>query len=219
MRIWFIDAWRGVAVAAMVLFHFCYDLQEFYGFSLDYRQGFLFWLGRAAAVSFICIAGLSTCLSRRSLRHGLQLLAWGGAISIGTAVLLPDQFIRFGILHFLGCALLTAPLLHRLPPTMQFAFFIISLWIGLYPDWDRYAGPTFLAGLLPIPIASADYYPFFPWYALFIAGHLGGAILLHHLQPTPPPAKWRLLSWIGRHSLEIYLLHQPVLLLPYWLFS
>lgn len=217
MRYWSIDAWRGAAVVAMLLFHFIYDLREFYTVSLNYQTGPWHWLGRWSAASFILTAGACTRRDFSSRRHGLQVLLWGGIITAMTAILIPHEYIRFGILHFLGISLLTASALQRLSLGQLAGLGASALTIGLYPDWSSSNQFWQLPGVFPIPITTADYYPFFPWYALFISGVALGRLLFPRLTATPPPPFFRPLCYLGRHSLFLYLIHQPLLLAPYFL--
>jgi len=217
MRLWTLDAWRGSAVILMIIFHFVYDLREFYGVPADYQSGFCYWTGRLSAVSFILIAGCSSRFSRSALRHGVQVLLWGLVITAVTATVIPAGFIRFGILHLLGVSLLTTPLLQRLSALPLCLLTVLAFIIGLYPDWSTVSGLLRFPGLFPIPLNTVDYYPFFPWYGLFVSGSALGRILLPLLAATTAPAGWRPVCYLGRHSLLLYLLHQPLLLAPYYL--
>ena len=72
-------------------------------------------------------------------------------------------------------------------------------------------------GLTTVTPRSNDYVPIFPWFGVVLAGIAVArlALLLQAsgrpvLEPLKRPAPWPLL-WAGRHSLAIYLIHQPVL--------
>ena len=106
-RILEIDALRGVAIILMVIFHIIVDLTDFYGYHFQYLSGFWYYEGKAAAILFMLLAGVSSSFSRSAVRHGLELLAWGMVLTAVTWLFAPAMYIRFGILHFLGTSLLT----------------------------------------------------------------------------------------------------------------
>ena len=212
-----LDAWRTVAIVTMVLYHFLYDLaafgrmtwEQFFSPGLNALQ--LFICG-----SFILLAGISSRLSRNNARRGLVTLGAGFLVMLGAyAAGLP---IWFGILQFLGVTMLIYAALgkyfQRVPNLASAVlypvlFFVTRAWTDaalvstkwLWPLGFRYAG-----------FSSADYFPILPWIFLFLFGAwLGGVLLrteraawLYRSLPV-----W--LTWPGRHSLVIYVLHQPVL--------
>lgn len=137
----------------------------------------------------------------------------------------------FGVLTLLGSSmLLTAaldPLLRRVPPAVGVALSALLFW-GTYPTmngfWNlpgrRLALPqalyasytTAYLGFMPKSFFSTDYFPLLPWLFLFWTGYF-----LHHLVGRGRLAPLRRsvcppLGWMGRHSLVLYLLHQPVIL-------
>ena len=144
----------------------------------------------------------------------------GAAVSLATLLVLPETPVQFGVLTFLGsAALLTIP--PRLGLALSFALFLV-LWdvnegfLGLagvpllYLPRNWYAN-TLSAGLgFPAPsFVSSDYFPLLPWLFLFWAG-----FYLYRLRPeTPAVPDIRLpgIGAIGRRSLMVYLLHQPVI--------
>jgi len=129
--------------------------------------------------------------------------------------------IWFGVLHFLACAvLLFTPLqkwrlLDKIPPAAQLiafaALFVLFTYWRPFPKTDFFL--LYALGFPSSSINSADYFPLIPWLFLFLAGT---ALGLYAKQGRFPSwcVKSRVptLAWLGRHSLPIYLLHQPVLL-------
>ena len=238
VRLELIDALRGFTLLNMLIFHLLYDLTALFGVPMDW-----FWQtpGRLwqklIAGSFIFLSGFSIRFSRSSLRKGLMLLGCGMLLSLVTWLVMPSQLIRFGVLHFLGAAALlwivVRPAAERIsPPVLLIAgllLYLITLptqsgyWgIG---DW-RVALPQFLyAGKWLFPLGfpgpgfySADYFPLLPWFFLFLAGTAANRIALgsERIQRAlrrPLP----LLSPLGRHTLIVYLLHQPILYGLCWL--
>ena len=235
------DGLRGLAVVNMVAYHFLYDVMVVLGrnprwYALPpvhlWQQG-ICW-------SFILIAGFSWQLGRaHNLRRGLLLNFWGLVITGVTLIALPSEAIWFGILNFIGCAvLLTVPLdraLSRLPagPGAAVSFLLFLLfkpvqrgYLGL-GSWELLRLPEGLYSLklltplgFPYPgFRSSDFFPLLPWFFLFLTGYFFYGLFLRRkrwrraaLRPLP------LLTPVGQTSLLIYLLHQPLCLLIAWLF-
>ena len=209
-----IDALRGLAIILMVLFHLVVDLTDFFGYSFQYRSGFWYYEGKAAAIAFMIVAGISATLGSSPVRHGLKLIAWGLALTGVTWLFMPAVYIRFGILHFLGSCLLTWPLAGKAKPGTLLFLAVISFILGHYAA-DMTVATSWLLplGLMPAGFSSMDYYPLLPWYGVFLIGGAGGKILYSDRQSLFPALRlpqWVL--WPGSHSLAIYLVHQPILL-------
>ena len=233
-RYHFIDALRGLALMNMLAYHFMFDVNVVYGRDPAFYlrpwahvwQQYICW-------SFILIAGLSFHWGRRhNLRRGLLLNACGLVITLATLLVMPDEAIWFGILNFMGCAvLLTNPLekgLKKLPPTGGLAVcFILFLllkrvdigYVGLGPVQYRLPAELYRFRILaplgfPDPaFRSSDYFPMLPWYLLFLCGWFLGRLLeqnerLQRLAHVKIP----LLSAVGRRTIWVYMLHQPILM-------
>lgn len=216
-RIDLLDGWRTLAIVLMVTYHFLFDLALFR--VITWQQMFstpLNILQKAACCSFILLAGISSRLSRSNLRRGLFLLAAGWAVELAAAVV--GQTIRFGILQFLGCAMLiyhwTKGYLQRLPGAVLAA---LSAALFFLSDAVTHAVTSPVSWLYPLGFIhpgfySADYFPLLPWLFLFLLGTvLGGWCLAHRDQPPLNLRLPRAVTFPGRHSLLIYLLHQPLL--------
>ena len=229
-----IDALRGLALVNMLGYHFLYDVNVVYGRnprwflrpSVHIWQQYICW-------SFILIAGFSFHWGRRhNLRRGLFLNACGLVITAVTFFVMPTEAIWFGILSFMGCAvLLTIPLekglrkLPRLPGlAVCFALFLLlkhvdSGCVGTEPFLYRLPAALYryrLLAPLGFPDAafrSSDYFPMLPWYLLFLCGWFLGELFRQR-------ESWQriahrnipLLSTIGRKTIWVYMLHQPVLM-------
>jgi uncharacterized membrane protein len=224
-RLPLIDAARGIAVAAMVVYHFSWDLRYF-GFIAADVEGDLGWrlFARSIAASFIFIVGVSLVLSTRSgldparfLRRLAIIAGAAVAITVVTWFVFPDSFIFFGILHHiavasvLGLPFVSAPIAVTAAAS-ALCFVIPSLLAG--PALDH---PWLLwLGLSTYAPRSNDFVPLFPWFGVALAG-----IAATRMLPLLPACAARLgefgkrtpeaLIWAGRHSLGIYLLHQPLL--------
>ena len=212
-----LDAWRSLAVVLMVVYHFLYDLALFG--VITWRQLFctpLNVMQKFICCSFILLAGASARFSRSSLRHGLIVLASGVVVEIGAMV--GGQTIRFGVLMLLGWSMVIwhfwGKYLQKLPGWLLAAG---SLCLYFLTDWWTGGVSVSVAWLYPLGFpgpgfSSADYFPLLPWLFLFLAGtSLGGWCLGHRDSPLLTAPLPKALTFPGRNSLIIYLLHQPVL--------
>lgn len=231
-RVHLLDEIRGTAILLMVCYHAGYDLAAIFGVDIPFFFSAQMNLLRdIMGGSFFLISGCSCRLSRSNLRRGLQTLLFALIMSAVTWIVIPEQVILFGVLHCLSCCMLLFALLgswfDRIKPLpgalLSAAAFYLCFTIpsGLFGGLSyRFALPRTLyeCGFLfplgfPSPrFFSSDYYPLLPWFFLFLCG----AYLGVYIQGNRFPA-WcyrlhlRPLAFIGRHTLLIYLLHQPLI--------
>ena len=212
-----LDAWRTLAIVLMVAYHFLYDLYIFGVISADQLfSAPLNVLERFICCSFILLAGASARFSRNNLRHGLVVLGAGLVVEIGAAV--AGQTIRFGVLMLLGSSMVLWHFLgkglQRFPGWSVAAgsgvlFFAARWWTGRTAVSVPWLYPL---GFISLGFYSADYFPLLPWFFLFLTGTaLGGWCLAHRENRLLTVSLPGALTWPGRHSLIIYVLHQPVL--------
>ena len=229
-----IDVIRGAAIVSMVIYHLCYDIFQVYGVDTHFYQRLpvIVW-ERSICMSFILVSGISLHFSRHAWKRGIIINLCGIAVTVVTVLAMPSQQIWFGVLNLIGCAMLITHalrnLLDRLPPAAGTAgfglLFVLTYgapkgFIGLF-SFRLLELPRFLYGckylaFLGFPAKgfySADYFPLLPWLFLYIVGYLLWRLIRERgwvevFRRDCPP-----LSFIGRHSLLIYLVHQPVLYL------
>jgi len=211
-----IDVLRAIAIVLMVIFHFVYDLKEFAGVSIDYQSPFWFSIEKVSALLFIFISGLSSGFSKSPVRRGLKVLFFGMVITVVTFVFMREEYVRFGILHFLGVAMILSPLLLRLPSWTLWGFAGSSAVLGFWFKEQVLKTSLLLPlGLMYDGFGTIDYYPLFPYLTVTILGIL--AYRYFYAQGTKPLFSYQLNSkltkWASRNSLGIYLVHQPLLLL------
>ncbi len=224
-RFWEIDFLRGIAVILMVAFHLLFDLRFFAGVSFGLGETFWFWFPRATAAIFILLVGVSLSISssrsqashKKFLNRGLRIFFYGLLISIFTFLLFPQEFIAFGILHLIGLSIIISiPFLKwRL---RNLAVGIGAVALGLFLETVPAHSSFFLwLGLFPKAFQSFDFFPLFPWIGLVFLGIFAGNLLYPKAKRnfsfpdlSQNPAV-RPFAFLGRHSLPIYFLHQPVL--------
>ena len=221
-RIPAIDIARTAAIAAMVVFHLGRDL-DMYGVIApgSTHTGAWLWAARLIAGSFLFLVGAGLWLGHGAgVRWGafgrrLALVALGAAlVSLGTYFAVPQAWVRYGILHSIAVSSVLALPFLRLPPVLTALAAAAAL---LLPRWIALDAPAlFWTGLArPVP-PQVDFEPLFPWIAPVLLG-VAAAKAADRAGWTdrlrdPAPGTWlNRLAWPGRHSLAIYLIHQPVL--------
>lgn len=231
-RFWQFDVIRGLAVVAMVFYHFVWDLSFFGLYGTDTTRGGWLIFARFWATVFISLMGFSMALTvgakgeaasfHQWRGRGLKLLGWALLISLVTRFFLGDAFILFGILHLAATALLLAPWLWRLgswAPWLGLAIITAGYWSSRWSVDSFWWAPL---GLHPPHFSSVDYFPLAPWLGVVLLGMFFGRLWRQHAekqnwQPSAAPPLAKPLATLGRHSLAIYILHQPILLAGFWL--
>ena len=218
VRIWELDALRGACILGMVAVHLVFDLQIPTGKAFAFVQN---WGG----VLFFLLSGLCATLGSRPVRRGAIVLGAGllcTAVTLAGRALgmLPDYMvIRFGVLHCLGACMLLWPVFRKLPVWLLATLGAGLAALGVYLTTQvLVAFPGFAwLGLLHPGYTSADYFPMLPYLGFFLLGAALGRLLYPKKESLLPDwgKLWffRALQWCGRHSLILYLLHQPLLML------
>ncbi len=225
-RIGWLDGWRGLVCWLMVFYHFCFDLVMFGWMPYAATQQWpLFTLQRFIALGFIFLSGVSARFTHSNLRRGLITAAAGVVVVAASYVV--GAPIRFGILQFLSCAMILYHFIGRFAEKVPVKL-APWLWSGLYlaariVSYTTFVEPEWLywLGLRTQEFVSFDWVPIFPNIFMFLLGAWFGEKL------TAAPADSRLrtmgapkfLTWPGRRTLIIYLVHQPVLYGACWLAS
>jgi uncharacterized membrane protein len=216
-----VDAARGVALLAMAIYHFSWDL-AFHGYLDADVGGDLGWrlFARSIAASFLFLVGVSLVLAARRgldrerfLRRLALVAVAAAAITVATIFVFPQSYIFFGILHCIAVASVLALPFLRLPVALVVATaagFIAAPFFIAHPIFDH---PALLwVGLGTYFPQSNDYVPLFPWFGAVLAGIAAARLALAYAPVAPePPRAARAFVWSGRHSLAIYLIHQPLL--------
>lgn len=224
-RIWEVDFLRGLSILLVVLYHAAYDLVELagvrtlFGWEIPLSSPLLEAARNFFAGLFIVLCGVSGTLTRSNIRRALKLLAVALAVTAATAVFQPSLAVHFGILHCLGvCVLLYGLLLEKAtsPALIAAAAGVLGVSIALHLFIRQ--TPIRFDWLLPLGVHSAsygafDYFPLFPWLGVFLFGAAAGKSVYKarkSLIPGHLPVSF--INIAGRHSLWIYILHQPLLI-------
>lgn len=229
-RIAAIDIARGVALAAMAIYHFTWDL-EFFGYvqpGMTAVGGWKFF-ARCIASSFLFLVGVSLFLGHaetirwRPFLIRLAKVAGAAAlISVATYLATPQAFIFFGILHQIALASVLGLAFLRLPAFVTLAAAAAVIAAPHFVRADAFAHPAlWWVGLAPVNPRSNDYVPLFPWFGAVLIGIGAAKIarasgLLEWLRRAGEPRWAGPLDFLGRHSLAFYLIHQPVLIGLVW---
>ncbi|WP_421851222.1 heparan-alpha-glucosaminide N-acetyltransferase [Oricola sp.] len=235
LRIDAIDVARGVALVAMAVYHFCWDL-EFFGYLAQgtAATGPLKWFARSIASSFLFLVGVSLVLAHAGgpqgaafIRRFAKIAAAAAVITVATYWFTPGAFVFFGILHHIALASVLGLAFLRLSPVVVLVCAAVVLSLPLFFRAEAFGHPVLLwTGLAPTLPRSNDYVPLFPWFAMVLVGIAATGFaqragFLTRMSETSagstPPV--RVLRFLGHHSLATYLLHQPVLIAGIYLFS
>lgn len=223
-RIWELDAARGICILGMIVVHAVYDMVELYRLvSWEYPAIYSF-VQRWGGVLFLLISGICVTLGSRSVKRGLIVLGCGllvSAVTVGMYLLdFADKsiLIYFGVLHCLGTCMLLWPVFKKLPNWALVAMGTAMVLAGLYLDGHVRVDHYFLVplGVMPSLFQTSDYFPLLPNLGFFLLGAVLGRTLYRKKESLLPKVNsrnpvLRFLQFLGRHSLEIYLLHQPLL--------
>lgn len=233
-RLHFLDSLRGFLLVNMIAFHGLWNLVYLFGFRMPWYTGTAGYLWQQTVCwIFLLLSGFCWNFSRNHLKRGATVFAGGLVVSAVTCIAMPESRILFGVLTCLGsCMLLLIPLekIFRNVPAgvglaASFGLFLLlrnipsgsvgfeSLVLCPLPETLYRNLFTAYLGFPPVDFFSADYFSLFPWFFLFVAGYflfrlLDGKGLNEKLFAR---GKIPVLNWLGRHSLIVYLLHQPAL--------
>jgi uncharacterized membrane protein len=232
-RFWEIDVLRGVAILMMIAYHLMFDLAFFNIYPIDlgslpiliflYPIGTLFLtlVGVSLSISFARASELTSGwqLRWKFIRRGLFVFAGGLLITLATWIYLPGEFIIFGVLHCIGLSIILAyPFLELRWTSLLLGAIIVVAGVFLLAT-VTVGYPWFLwAGFTPQNFTTLDYFPLLPWFGVVLVGVFLGLTFYSGYNrkfSLPDYSEKKIvkgMSFLGRHSLLIYFIHQPVLL-------
>ena len=228
-----LDALRGFAIYHVIIFHFLYDVYVVYGLNPDwpYQTWVQLWQKNGCGL-FVLVSGMVFALGRNTFKRGLQLQILGLVITLVTVFFAPSEAIYYGILTFFGSAmwltLLLKKLLVRVPAvagmfssvvcyvlTKDIASGVGSFFgtkLFTFPEW-LYQDCFAILGFHSNSFYSSDYVPLLPhifvfWFGMYLFAWMCEHNLTHYLTG----GNYKIFTFPGTHSLEIYILHQPILM-------
>ena len=229
-----LDIMRGIAIALMIFLHLLWDLDYFGIVPLNHQ---IYQFQEAVPPVFFLLVGICLVVGKNKnlsktpqeqkkydkhlILRGLKIFGFGMVITIVTSIFMPDRPIIFGVLHFIGLSIiLSIPFIRLKYNNILFASLIIlaGFVIGQYPTEN----PTVFHLVIGLHQANVwsytiDYFPLLPWFGVMLVGIVFGNILYKdnkrrfYLPDLSKYKSFATLSWVGKHSLAIYLLHQPVI--------
>ncbi len=227
-----LDTMRGLTLISMIAYHTVWDMVYIFDVKWDwYKSDMAYVWQQSICWSFILLSGFCWSFGKVKWKRALTVFLAGMVITVVTLIAMPQERIIFGVLTFLGTAMfLMIPLnkiLSKCKPTIGFVVsFLLFLAVrnvnegelgfeGIVlmelPDsWYRGWLATYL-GFTEGSFFSTDYFSVLPWIFLFITGYFLHGIMKQkgwfvHLEK----GKCVWLENLGKNSLWIYMLHQPV---------
>jgi uncharacterized membrane protein len=231
-RFWEIDTLRGIAIIMMISYHILFDavfldIIQINLFSLPFRI-FLYPIG----TTFLFLAGVCLSLSYQQskfylsktqlftkfLRRGLGIFSVGLLITAVTYIFIGHGFIVFGVLHCIGVSIIVAyPFLTKkyISLITGFSSILAGIILRLF-IWD-FSYLVWL-GFIPQGFYSLDYFPLLPWFGVILIG-IGFSNIFYKnnkrqfsIADYSDVAVIQILGFIGKHSLHIYVIHQPIII-------
>ena len=233
-----LDLIRGLALVSMMAYHAAWDIVYLFGVDWPWYHGNgAFLWQQATCWTFILLSGFCAPMGRSGYKRGLTVFACGWIISLVMKLFMPATPNLFGILVFLGSAMMIAnamrEILKKISPewgaALSFMLFLALRWVNRgYIGWGdlsiqlpRWLYANHLTAFLGFPhdgFRSTDYFALLPWIFLFLTGYFLHFVLkkydlLRHLPELRLPG----LNLLGRYSLYVYMAHQPVIYGILWL--
>ena len=226
-----LDELRGLDLISMMLYHGMWDLVYLFGVSAPW---YATWKGELWQQSicwvFILLSGFCLPMGHHPLKRGATVFGAGALVTAVTLLFMPEDVVWFGVLTLIGSAMILTGLLDRFLQKVPAGFGMAISFLLFLPTRNAASGYfgfgafrvllprslyanylTAYLGFFPLGFFSTDYFPLIPWLFLFWTGyflhHLVGRERMEPLRRSVCPP----LGWLGRHSLLLYLLHQPVI--------
>ena len=229
-RLFMLDVFRGLAIIAMACYHFGFDL-NIAGYIHQDLNNSVAWLTARSLIltTFLLISGISLSIAKArsdslSLKRIMRIGLCATLVSAGSYFMFPDSWIFFGVLHFIVIASLVGSNIHGYPIIFLLLGFV-ALGLGIFYQSTFFNQPLLQwIGFMTFKPVTEDYVPIFPWMGVFLIGmYLGtGFISNRAIAQGDRLNEGKFLAvfaWLGRHSLLIYMIHQPILLGLLWLFG
>ena len=239
-RLYLLDTIRGLAIIGMIFIHVSYDLPVYFNFIPQYLYSTWYEVfSQCVRITFIFLSGYCAMMGAKTLKRGLIVSAAGLLVTLVSFIAGVDPPIIFGVLTLIGASmLLSVPFKKIINKKNALPVFIVCLllfvctlhlcsgyfgfvWHSFFyypPALFRIRNPYLLYPLafLGIPgysFASSDYFPLIPWFFLFMAGFSFYALCGESLKEKKfMRLRIEPLAFLGKYSLYVYLIHQPLIL-------
>lgn len=236
-RLHTLDNIRGFALLNMMAYHALWDVVYLFGADMPWYRGTgAFIWQQLICCSFIALSGFCLPLGRNSIKRGTVVFTCGWVITLVMNIFSPSTPNYFGVLTLTGASMvivgLLRPYLDKMPKEAGLCLSIM-LFLATRFASDGYLGLGSFTAPLPkglysgwisawlgfpfVGFRSTDYFPLVPWIFLFTAGYF----LYGFIGPKVPEGREKpIITWLGKHSLEVYMVHQPlimaILTVVYW---
>ncbi|MFC1532855.1 heparan-alpha-glucosaminide N-acetyltransferase [Thermodesulfobacteriota bacterium] len=207
-----IDFLRGLGVLLMIIFHLVFDLNFFRLIIITFLNN-PYWLGFGRfilSIFLVCVGIGLRIVHKKGIKWNLvkkrfyKIGGWALIITTVTFILLPKHFVFFGVLHCIALSSVIGVFFVNKPKLSLLLCLMLMIPYLIFQ-------PTLIPVSRWLGVISADYTPLFPWISMVFLGIYLESVDFHNI-----PLKENLLikpfKIMGRHSLKIYLLHQPILL-------
>jgi uncharacterized membrane protein len=221
----------------MVFYHFTWDLNFFGLYNANMLTGPWQVFARSIATMFIFLVGVSLTLSynratlqsehpglfKKFLLRGAKIFGLGLVITVATYFFIGRGFVIFGILHLIGASIILAYPFLRWNRWISLVAGLVVIALGIYVDPLVVTFPWLIwLGIKQAGVYMVDFYPLLPWFGISLLGVFAGrmfypaGIRCFSLPDWSGVRPVRGLRFLGRHSLLIYLVHQPILIGAFW---
>lgn len=236
-RFWEVDFARGAAIVMVVVYHLIFDLDNLAGYQIASTSGFWAVFADVSAFAFVFLVGVSLEISGANasasaasdlfgeqLRRGLRILGWGMLITL-VFLAIDFGYVIFGILQLIGASIILAyPFmkLRFLNALLGLLFIAAGIFVSAQGFTASGASGVLLAplGVFPEGHYMPDYRPLLPWFGVVLLGLFFGKVAYADRKREPTESGPRLtapVEFLGRHTLSIYLIHQPILIATLWI--
>lgn len=215
----FLDFIRGLLLIVMVAYHYTFNLSYFFNYNIDLHSFPLKIVPPFFSALFLFVSGFSSNLSHDSKKRGFYVLFWAAIITLVSFFAAPEAPIYFGILHCIGIMMIFSSFIKRASASFilfwSAAFLILGYCFNSIHTEHNY---LLFLGITSTSFASLDFYPLMPHGAYFLLGNYSSrkkipSFLEYQLKNKIGEA----ITFLGKNSLKVYLLHQPIFFIIYFL--
>lgn len=217
-RITELDSARGIAILCVTAVHVFSFGKLFGGWDFQWNS-FMWMVKQYGGAFFVLLSGVCATLGSKSVKRGAAVFCCG-MILTGLTVWLflsgregENVLIQWGVLHCIGTCMILWPLFRKMPAPVRLALGAVLAAIGLYLRFQVHVSSPWLfpLGLRTWHFETMDYFPLLPHLGWFLMGSGLGSLVYKDRQPLFPALKPGLFAFCGRHSLSIFMIHQPLL--------